>query len=388
MRSRAFNIDELHAVTGEPPDFHPPEASSQGGRISGSRHLKPIYLIVALVLAALLGYWRFHNTPFQWGAFAANFRDVNWGWAVTAMVFILLTYVGRAIRWRVMMRHLNAQLPFSTLVSCTLIGFTAVVLSGRPGEFVRPYLIANRAGVTLSSQIAAWMIERILDLVMVLLIFGVALSQIRHGTAQPGPNLQLILSTGGWSIGLLAALCLVILLGFRHFRGRAQQRISDALGVLPAAMHRKVDGFLQAFAIGTDALRSTSAVGLLIVYSLLEWVLIAIAYYASFQSFPATSRLSVIDVVIALGFISFGSVVQIPGIGGGLQVAAIFVLTQLFQLTLEEASGVALALWLVNYVSVVPVGLVLAFREGLNWNRIKHIEEEVGENPTFPTTRV
>ena len=79
---------------------------------------------------------------------------------------------------------------------------------------------------------------------------------------------------------------------------------------------------------------------------------------------------------------------QIPGIGGGLQVAAIFVLTQLFQLTLEEASGVALALWLVNYVSVVPVGLVLAFREGLNWNRIKHIEEEVGENPTFPTTRV
>ena len=64
------------------------------------------------------------------------------------------------------MRHLNAKLPFGTLVSYTLIGFTAVVLTGRPGEFVRPYLIAKKAKVPISTQIAAWVIERILDLSM------------------------------------------------------------------------------------------------------------------------------------------------------------------------------------------------------------------------------
>jgi uncharacterized protein (TIRG00374 family) len=342
-----------------------------------------VYLIVAFVLLALLGYWRFRTTPFNWATFAANFHDVNWSWAALAIVFILLTYVGRAIRWAVMMKPLNAHLPFPALFSCTLIGFTAVVLSGRPGEFVRPYLIAKRAGVPVSTQIAAWMIERILDLFMVVLIFGIALSQTSLAIAEPDSRLELILQTGGWAIGLLSAVSLVVLFGFRHFQGRVQQRISEALTVLPEAWHRKVDAFLKSFASGTEALRSPSAIATLVTYSILEWLLIALAYYASFHAFPATSHLSLINVVVLMGFISFGAVVQIPGIGGGLQVAAVFVLTELYQLKFEEASGIALALWLVNYVSVVPVGLLLAFREGLNWKNIKNIEEEVGERPSF-----
>ena len=321
-------------------------------------------------------------------AFAANFHDVNWGWAAASVVFILLTYIGRAIRWEVMMRHLNAKLPFATLVSYTLIGFTAVVFTGRPGEFVRPYLIANRAKVPLSTQIAAWVIERILDLFMVLLIFGVALSQISRGAALPGSKLQLILRLGGWLIGLLAAMALVVLLGFRHFQGPVQQRISKILTVLPEPLYRKVDTFLQSFASGTEALRSTSAITTLVAYSVIEWAVIGLAFYAIFQAFPSTAHLPLTDVVVTLGFVSFGAAVQIPGIGGGMQVAAVFVLTELYQLTFEEASGVALALWLANYFSVVPLGLLLAFREGINWKKIRDIEEVVGEEPQFPTTIV
>jgi len=282
-----------------------------------------------------------------------------------------------------MMRHLNAKLPFGTLVSYTLIGFTAVVLTGRPGEFVRPYLIAKKAKVPISTQIAAWVIERILDLFMVLLIFGIALSQISRGTADPGSSLALILRVGGWMIGLLAALALVLLIGFRHFKGTAQQRISDGLSVLPEAAHRKIVGFLESFSSGSEALRSSAAISTLFAYSIVEWAVIGLSYYASFQAFPATAKLSLIDVVITLGFVSFGSAVQIPGIGGGMQVSAVFVLTELFGLTFEEAGGVALALWIINYVSVVPLGLLLAFREGINWKNIKNIEEEVGERPSF-----
>ena len=300
-----------------------------------------------------------------------------------ALFFILLTYIGRAVRWEVMIRPLNTGLTLGVLLSYTLIGFTAVVLSGRPGEFVRPYLIATRAKVPVSTQIAAWVIERILDLFMVLLLFGVALSQTDTGAANLGTQVQMILRTGGWLIGVLSFLGLVILLGFRHFQGTAQQRISAALSVLPEALHRRVDGFLKSFATGTEALRSTSAVTTLITYSVMEWIVIGMAFYSIFQAFPATARLSPTEVVVTLGFVSFGAAIQIPGIGGGMQVAAIFVLTELYQLTFEEASGVSLALWLVNYCSVVPLGLILAFKEGLNWNKIKNIEEEVGNNPSF-----
>lgn len=334
-----------------------------------------------LVLAA--GYWRFRTTPFNWSAFAANFRDVDWAWAGLSILLILVSYAGRALRWEIMIRPLRTGLTLWQLVSYTLIGFTAVVLTGRPGELVRPYLIAARAKAPLSTQIAAWVIERMLDLMMVLLLFGLALAQVQKGAAAPGSNLQLILRIGGWLIGLLTILTFSLLLGFRHFRGRAQQRITDALSVLPASVHVRVSGFLHSFSTGMEALRSSSALLTLIVYSIIEWGVIGMAFFALFQSFPATAHLSITDVVVTLGFVAFGSAVQIPGIGGGMQVAAVFVLTELYQLSFEAASGVALALWLVNYVSIVPMGITLAVHEGLNWHKLKDIEEEVGSDQSL-----
>ena len=62
-----------------------------------------------------------------------------------------------------------------------------------------------------------------------------------------------------------------------------------------------------------------------------------------------------------------------------MQVAAVVVLTELFGLPLEAASGFAIALWLVTFVTVVPFGIVLAFREGLNWRKLSHVREEVPE---------
>jgi glycosyltransferase 2 family protein len=50
------------------------------------------------------------------------------------------------------------------------------------------------------------------------------------------------------------------------------------------------------------------------------------------------------------------------------------VLTEFFGLTLEAASGIALVLWIITFVMIVPLGLVLAFREGIQWRNLRHIE--------------
>jgi glycosyltransferase 2 family protein len=350
--------------------------------------LKPWYLLGALAVLLLAGYWQLRRTPFDWMTFAANFRHVDWAWASAGIVFIFLTYFVRAMRWEVMIKPLNTGLGLGTLFAYTLIGFTAVVLFGRPGEIVRPYLIATRAKVPISTQLAAWLIERILDLVMVLLIFGGALSQIDKGVADPGPRLQLILRLGGWLIGLLAGASLVLLLGFRHFRGRARERILAGLEVLPSTLHGKFDAFLLSFSEGMESLRSRGAITALVGYSVLEWVVIGVSFLSIFRAFPATAHLSITDVVITLGFVAFGSAVQIPGIGGGMQVAAVFVLTELYQLPLESAGGVALALWLVNYVAIVPAGLTVAFHQGLNWHKLRHLGEEADKASVATTNKV
>jgi glycosyltransferase 2 family protein len=88
--------------------------------------------------------------------------------------------------------------------------------------------------------------------------------------------------------------------------------------------------------------------------------------------------------VVYVGFVAFGSIVQIPGIGGGVQIAGTVVLTQLFGLSGAEATGIAVANWLVTWVSILPIGLGLAASEGLRWKNLRQISHELQEQEPQP----
>src|SRR5205085_1959152 len=96
-----------------------------------------------------------------------------------------------------------------------------------------------------------------------------------------------------------------------------------------------------------------------------------------FRAFSATAGFAFADVLVFVGFVSFGSIVQIPGIGGGVQVATVIVLTELFGLSFESATGMALLIWVLSFVIIVPFGLLFAFREGINWRKFRHLPHEV-----------
>ena len=66
-----------------------------------------------------------------------------------------------------------------------------------------------------------------------------------------------------------------------------------------------------------------------------------------------------------------GSLVQIPGVGGGPQIATVLVLTQLFGIPLEIASTASILLWVLCFMIVLIPGLPLAVREGLTWQRLR-----------------
>jgi hypothetical protein len=88
-------------------------------------------------------------------------------------------------------------------------------------------------------------------------------------------------------------------------------------------------------------------------------------------------HLTIVDVAIFLGFIAFGAIIQLPGIGGGIQVAAVLVLTELFGTRLETATALAFVIWIMTFVAVVPVGLWVAVKDGLQWNSLRQIGREV-----------
>jgi hypothetical protein len=99
--------------------------------------------------------------------------------------------------------------------------------------------------------------------------------------------------------------------------------------------------------------------------------------YFTLAAYPPTAAFGIFDAAVLTGFVAFGSVVQLPGIGGGMQVAAILVLTELFGLPFEAAAAAALLLWALSWLTVVPIGVAVAFAEGLKWSSLRHIEQGV-----------
>ncbi|MEO7146187.1 MAG: lysylphosphatidylglycerol synthase transmembrane domain-containing protein [Bryobacteraceae bacterium] len=356
---------------------HRRPSGGKGGPIDRTQIRRTlIAAVVVLAAAVALVAYRWRTSGFQWSVFAATFVDVHVVWLLAAMPFILATYLGRALRWRVMLLPMRPEASLWRIFVATVIGFTAIVLFGRPGELVRPYLISTKEGVSFSSQIAAWMLERILDLLLVLLIFGIALSQISTSHVRPGPALTWLLRVGGYTAGAAGLACILLLVLFSRLSPAGERRFLDALGFLPPAWHTRATNFLTAFLQGMQSTRSAGFVLQLILYSFLEWGLIAASMACLFYAFPATAQFRLTDIFIFLGFVAFGSAFQIPGVGGGMQVAAVLVLTQFFKFRLEVATSMALVVWLFSFVGVVPFGLLLAFQQGVEWRKLKQLDKE------------
>ena len=355
----------------------PPHNGAGGRNIAGSS--KKRMLIAVAVLAALIAFGaiRFRGSQFAWDVFWQAMAGVRWAWLAVAVGFLYVSYWGRALRWRAMLAPLRPGASTLLLTEATIIGFTAVVLLGRPGELVRPYLIANKAKVSFSSQMAAWLLERIFDLLMVLAVFGFALAVVPASKLHLGAGLRFVFRAGGYVSAGIGLLCLALLFGLRRFSGTTAGRLQEALGFLPPSFQSRIQSVTKSFAEGMGATLSTGLLGVIAGYSVLVWTVILAAMYAIFRALPSTSGLSLLQTAVFLGLVSFGAAVQIPGIGGGVQVASVLVLTEIFGFRLETASAVAILLWVVAYLPVVPAGLLLAAKEGIGWRITRQIEEDV-----------
>jgi hypothetical protein len=332
--------------------------------------------VLAGVLIFGVIFFRMRGGSFDWGRFASTLYQVDWMWLTASMLLMLLTYLLRALRWEVMLRPSGRHPGIRRLTYDTAIGFTASALLGRVGEVVRPYLISVSAGVSFSSQLAAWLLERILDLLSILLIFGFALLRASARRSQIGAELERVLTAGGYLAGIFGFVFIILLVVFRNFSDFAQERILSALRVLPDKYYVHSVKLLTSLARGLDSTREPRLLALLVLYTILLWGAIVGSYYFLFHSFRAIASLTITDVIVILGFMGFGSIVQLPGVGGGLQVVFILCLTRIYGVPLEIATGIAIFIWLLTFVVVVPFGMLCAAHEGWNWRKIRQLAVE------------
>src|SRR5260370_29520414 len=98
------------------------------------------------------------------------------------------------------------------------------------------------------------------------------------------------------------------------------------------------------------------------------WWVIALAYKEVTHAYGAPmSAMSVTKVLLLMGASMIGSMVQLPGVGGGSQLATISALDHVFDIVPKELTvSCGIMLWLGTFVAVVPVRLLLSPHELLS----------------------
>jgi glycosyltransferase 2 family protein len=328
---------------------------------------------VVFVILAILFYLQYREWhSFDWGTFWSQAHRIKKFHVLHGILLIYLGYVLRAIRWKIFLRPVRPKVRTIDLVSPTLIGFTGLALLGRAGEFIRPYLIARRTDLPFSSQLAVWTVERIFDIgsftvLMALAVFkegGMSSIPPQQEWYQYLPRAVVILVTF-----VLAVVVSAILI---NRKGTAVATWAERrFAHLPGNFGQKLATRVREFGEGLGSIDGPMSFLWLTLVSIGMWFLIAKAYQEITHSYEVPALdIPLLQILILMGSSMVGSMLQLPAVGGGSQVATIATLSSLFAVPPELAASCGILLWLVTFAAVVPLGLLLLHRERLSLRRL------------------
>src|ERR1700757_3878963 len=141
-------------------------------------------LLFLLVLTAiiLIASYSLLGQAFDWSLFVSSLWNVQPVWLTASILATLLTYVARAFRWQVLLNPVKS-VRMGQLISTNVLGFSAIYLIGRAGELVRPLWLTRREHIPLTASVATIIVERFLDTLMLIALFGWALLLVKLPSA-------------------------------------------------------------------------------------------------------------------------------------------------------------------------------------------------------------
>lgn len=358
------------------------------------------YLLLLVALAALAFFlYKFRNSiaieGFHWSMVGASLRRARIDLLLLAVATIYLCFALRSLRWIRFSRVIYGRAAswkrdkfgslehFASVFSATLMGFSCTFLLGRAGEPIRPVLIGKKEELPIPSMFGVYVLERLSDMAATAVLAGTALLLFEQN-GMPGGENRFVAEARSAGVALLVLLIAAIafLIYFRYY-GAAwlARRLQNPKW--RTGWREKIAVLLEGFSDGLQAIQTWGDLGVMLLYTALHWICVALVYLWVAHAFGGTlAQLTFAEALLVLAFTMVGSAVQLPGVGGGAQVATFLVLTLIFEVEKEPAAVMSIVVWLVGFASCCVVGLPLLFREGWSMGELRRMaqaEERAGE---------
>jgi uncharacterized protein (TIRG00374 family) len=335
-------------------------------------------LTALLAFALLLWLLKSVNLVEVW----THVRSADRAALAGGVVFVVLTYVARAIRWQYLLAPIGPT-RFRTAFRTTIIGFAVLTLLPlRVGDLLRPYLLARREGLRASAVLATVAMERILDLMAVLILLAIFLwspSDIASLPPDAGAALTMLRRWGG----ILGALS-VVAIGLMWVLATHPQRLASLVmtveRVVSPRIAHAVARYVSFFSTGFAATRSPAALARAVFWSMGVWLAVAAETWIVARGFGI--NMSFVGSFVMQPLLVLGVAVGTPGGLGPYQWAYVFGVTTFFGATQETAVAASFVVWVIGFIPVVLVGLIYMAQDGLTMGRLEQMASEArGKEP-------
>jgi len=310
------------------------------------------------VLISIIGlYYAFRQINF-WELWV-SLKNVNFFLITIAIVILLLSNVIRAWRWQILVKPIN-DVSFEPAFSSIMIGyFGNSVLPFRMGEFLRAYVVADKISLTASTAFGTIVIERILDFI------GLSAVILLIMTVYP---LKTIGGSIIFGVIVLSLTAFIFIYLFGGLKSTLLVKIEKS-SLLQFGLLRKILLFIKNILDGATTIRATNKLGIILLYTLIIWIM----YYCSTYLATIATGIELEWFEIGVLLISTTLAISIPaapGYVGTYHAAAVYILTNLFNVDRLDAQAAAIILHAVGTIPIVIIGAGYFLNSSVNFKNI------------------
>jgi uncharacterized protein (TIRG00374 family) len=305
-------------------------------------------LTVSVAISAVMLYFALNGLSVQ--AFLAVLRNMDLRFVLAFAGAMSLTQVARAMRWHVLVQPFCPASRRAIWRISNVGNMLIMMLPLRLGEFARPYLMKKEFGTSLTAGMGAAVVERILDGLVVTLMFFLSTYTLDEGhvispTLRLGAVLALCLFSGAFVVIALTLLT----------HGAVQRLIRQHLGPLAPGPVEKLTALLDAFVQGMRALPDVKAATTVIGWTLAYWCVNALGMYWLMCGFgwdlPVVAGVTVVCVLVIVIMIPAGPAAV------GVYQAAIITGLGVYGVTKTDAASYSLVAWFLTVLVLCSFGL-------------------------------
>lgn len=324
-------------------------------------------LWIGLALSSLFAYLALRGLDPR--AVGAALENADYRFLPAAFLLTYGVLWVRALRWRVLLRSL-LEVETGLLFRVTLIGFLAnYVLPARIGELVRAVLLGARKELSISAALGTVVVERLLDLISILLIFS--LVSVLDFIPDAGSGLGEMLNSTALVFLLVAGILLGLLWGLRNHTGKTVLLVEASLGRVWPQGSKRLAKAMVSFAEGLRPARGLKDVMEIGFWTACLWALSAAIVVLLMETFKLGLPWGAAwFILVSLGF--GVSVPSAPGFVGTFHFAAMGALL-LYGVDKPNALGFALVLHATCLLPVFLAGIPVLWVEGMSLGRIARL---------------